>query len=76
MTMTTDNSKKLSAARGLVYALGLVASALSLAGLAEFDVVSGAFDLRPFNLYAVGGAVAGGITSALALVAVTFRWGK
>ena len=74
--MKTDNSKNLSAARGLVYALGLLASALSLAGLAEFDIVSGAFDLRPFNLYAVGGAVAGGITSALALLAVTFRWGK
>jgi hypothetical protein len=74
--MTTQTSKNLSITRGLVYALGLAASALSLAGLADFNVVSGAFDLRPFNLYAVGGAVAGSVTSALALIAVMFRWGK
>ena len=49
---------KLTAGRGVLYALGLAASVLSMAGLAEFDVVSGALDLRPFNLYAVGGAIA------------------
>lgn len=62
--------------RGLVYALALAASALSLAGLADFDVISGAFDLRPFNLYAVGGAVAGVVSSGLASMAVLFGWGK
>ena len=67
---------KLTAGRGVLYALGLAASVLSMAGLAEFDVVSGALDLRPFNLYAVGGAIAGIGTSVTALLAVAFRWGK
>ena len=67
---------KLTAGRGVIYALGLAGSVLAMAGMAEFDVVSGAFDLRPFNIYAVGGAVLGTITSATALLAVALRWGK
>jgi len=67
---------KLTAGRGAFYALGLAGSVLSISGLAEFDVISGALDLRPFNLYAVGGAIAGFGTSLTALLAVAFRWGK
>lgn len=62
--------------RGVVYLAMLAASALSLYGLADFDVVSGAFDLHSFNLYAVGGAVAGLVSSGLASAAVLFGWGK
>ena len=39
-------------ARGLVYLACLAASGLAMAGLADFDLATGSFDLRPFNLYA------------------------
>ena len=35
-------------ARGLVYLACLVASGLAMAGLADFDLATGTFDLRPF----------------------------
>lgn len=40
-------------ARGLVYLACLAASGLAMAGLADFDLATGSFDLRPFNLYAL-----------------------
>jgi len=51
-------------ARSLVYLACLVASGLAMAGLAEFDLATGTFDLRPFNLYALTGA-AGGVVSSV-----------
>ena len=53
-------------ARGLVYLACLAASGLAMAGLADFDLVTGSFDLRPFNLYALTGTAGGVASSALA----------
>ncbi len=63
-------------ARGLVYLACLVASGLAMAGLADFDLVTGTFDLRPFNLYALTGAAGGVVSSALASIALLRGWGR
>jgi hypothetical protein len=51
-------------ARGLVYLACLVASGLAMAGLADFDLATGTFDL--------GGVV----SSALASIALWRGWGR
>ncbi|WP_347268346.1 hypothetical protein [Paracoccus sp. (in: a-proteobacteria)] len=63
-------------ARGLVYLACLAASGLAMAGLAEFDLVTGTLDIRPFNLYAVTGAAGGVVSSALASLALLRGWGR
>ncbi len=63
-------------ARGLVYLACLAASGLAMAGLADFDLVTGSFDLRPFNLYALTGTAGGVISSGLASVALWRGWGR
>ena len=55
---------------------GFVASGMALAGMAEFDAASGAFDLAPFNLYAAVGAVGGVVSSGLAALALWRGWGR
>ena len=62
--------------RGLVYLACLAASGLAMAGLADFDLVTGSFDLRPFNLYALTGAGGGMVSSLLASVALLRGWGR
>ena len=42
----------------------------------DFDLVTGSFDLRPFNLYALTGTAGGVISSALASVALWRGWGR
>ena len=63
-------------ARGLVYLACLAASGLAMAGLAEFDLTTGTFDLKPFNLYALAGAGGGVVSSALASLALLRGWGR
>lgn len=63
-------------ARGLVYLACLAASGLAMAGLAEFDLVTGTLDIRPFNLYALTGASGGVVSSLLASVALLRGWGR
>ena len=63
-------------ARGLVYLACLVASGLAMAGLADFDLATGTFDLRPFNLYALTGAAGGVVSSGLASIALWRGWGR
>ena len=63
-------------ARGLVYLACLAASGLGIAGLADFDLMTGSFDLRPFNLYALTGAGGGVVSSALASLALLRGWGR
>ncbi len=63
-------------ARGLVYLACLAASGLAMAGLAEFDLATGTFDLKPFNLYALAGAGGGVVSSALASLALLRGWGR
>ncbi|SNT71506.1 hypothetical protein [Paracoccus seriniphilus] len=63
-------------ARGLVYLACLAASGLAMAGLAEFDLAMGTFDLKPLNLYALAGAGGGGVFSALAWLALLRSWGR
>ena len=63
-------------ARGLVYLACLAASGLAMAGLAEFDLATGALDIRPFNLYALTGASGGVVSSALASLALLRGWGR
>ncbi|MCT8999718.1 hypothetical protein [Chelativorans intermedius] len=63
-------------ARGLVYLACLAASGLAMAGLAEFDLATGTFDLKPFNLYALVGAGGGVVSSALASLALLRGWGR
>ncbi len=63
-------------ARLAIYLAGLAASGLALAGYADFDPVTGVFDARPFNLYALIGSLAGGASSVLATLAVVFKWGR
>lgn len=58
------------------YAAFGVASALSLLKLADFDAATGAFDLRPFNVYALVGASSGVGASALAALALIRGWGR
>lgn len=53
------------------YVLAGVGIAVSAAGLADFDLTTGMFDLRPFNLYNVAGLVASVATPFL----VFKRWG-
>ncbi|MCV2872812.1 hypothetical protein OEZ71_10955 [Defluviimonas sp. WL0050] len=47
-----------------------------MAGLADFDLATGTFDLRPFNLYALTGAGGGVVSSALASLALLRGWGR
>jgi cell division protein FtsX len=47
-----------------------------VAGLADFDLATGTFDLRPFNLYALTGAAGGVVSSALASIALWRGWGR
>ena len=63
-------------ARGLIYIACLIASGLAMAGLADFDLTTGTFDLRPFNLYALTGATGGVVSSALASFALWRGWGR
>lgn len=63
-------------ARGLVCLAFLAASGLTMAGLSDFDMLTGSFDLRPFNLYALTGTAGGVIFSALASVALWRGWGR
>lgn len=65
-----------TAVRLLTYAACAGASLLTLAGLADFDAATGAFDLRPFNLYEASGALAGLLSSALAGLALVKGWGR
>ncbi len=65
-----------TAVRLLTYAACAGASLLTLAGLADFDTTTGAFDLRPFNLYEASGALAGLLSSALAGLALVKGWGR
>ena len=70
--MTMDLTKY----RGAFYIAGLAAGFLALAGYADFDSVTGAFDLHPINLYDVmttGLQTAG---NALAALAVWKGWGR
>lgn len=62
--------------RLLIYVASFVASGMALAGMAEFDAASGAFDLAPFNLYAAVGAVGGVVSSGLAALALWRGWGR
>lgn len=62
--------------RGALYIAGLVAGGLALAGYADFDSATGAFDLHPINLYdalTTGLQTAG---NALAALAVWRKWGQ
>jgi hypothetical protein len=63
-------------ARGLVYLACLVASGLAMAGLGDFDLATGTFDLRPINLYALTGTAGGVVSSALASIALWRGWGR
>ncbi len=63
-------------ARGLIYLACLAASGLAMTGLADFDLATGTFDLRPFNLYALTGAGGGVVSSALASLALLRGWGR
>ena len=63
-------------ARGLIYLACLAASGLAMAGLADFDLATGTFDLRPFNIYALTGAGRGVVSSALASLALLRGWGR
>lgn len=62
---------KLDLSRLCVYGLGLVGSLAAFFGIADFDAVSGVIDPRPFNLYALFGAV----PSGLAGLALLKGWG-
>lgn len=68
--------KKWDKGRLAAYAAFGVASVVSLVGLADFDAATGAFDLRPFNIYAAVGASSGVGASALAAVALVRGWGR
>ena len=63
-------------ARGLIYLACLGASGLALAGLADFDSVTGTLDIHPFNLYELTGASGGVIASALTSLALWRGWGR
>lgn len=63
-------------ARGLVYLACLVASGLAMAGMADFDPGTGAFDLHPFNVYAAAAGISGVVASALASLALIRGWGR
>jgi len=55
-----------------IYAAGMGATALAVAGFATFDPVTGVFDPEPFNIYtAIQGA-----GNALAFVALALGWGR
>ena len=61
---------------GLGPAGSTAARGLAMAGLADFDLVTGTLDIRPFNLYALVGAGGGVVSSALASVALLRGWGR
>lgn len=63
-------------ARFALYFTFFVGSALSIAGLADFDPATGILDPRPFNLYALVGATGGVGSSALAMFALLKGWGR
>ena len=62
--------------RLLVYAAGLVASMLAMAGLADFDIATGQFSPHPFNLYEAVGSISGLVSSGLASLALIKGWGR
>ena len=62
--------------RLLIYLASLVASAVALAGYADFDPATGAFDLASFNLYAALGYLSGIASSGLAALALVRGWGS
>ncbi len=62
--------------RGLTYVAALVASALALFGVADFNPATGDLTIHPFNLYAAIGAMAGVVSSALASLALIKGWGR
>lgn len=64
----------MSIIRLLIYAAGLAASLLAMAGYADFDMATGDFALRPFNLYAFVSYAVGGVSSAVAGVAWLAGW--
>lgn len=67
---------KWDVARGSVYGAVLIGSGLAMANLADFNMATGDLDIRPFNLYGFMAAAGGAVSSALAGVALLFRWGK
>lgn len=62
--------------RGLTYAAALAASALALAGLADFNPTTGHLEIHPFNLYAAVASAAGLVSSAIAGLALIKGWGR
>jgi hypothetical protein len=56
--------------------LGGLAFLLSSFGLASYDATTGMVDLHPFNVNWVAAIVAGPLASAIAAVAVMFKWGR
>lgn len=60
--------------RLVIYLLGVGASVLAIAGLADFDPMTGVLAVHPFNLYAVGTAAVGGLSSMVAAVAWLKGW--
>lgn len=64
----------MSIIRLLIYVAGLLGSVLAMAGYADFDMSTGQFALRPFNLYAFVAYAAGGVASAVAGVAWLAGW--
>ena len=53
-----------------------LAFVLSAMGVATYDHATGMVDLHPFNVNWVAAMVAGPMASAIAAVAVMFKWGK
>ena len=62
--------------RFVLYVMGAIGAAIAAAGYAEFDVMTGAFDLHEINLYTLAGTVVSGVSSALASIARWRGWGK
>ncbi len=63
-------------ARGLIYLLCLGASALAMAGIADFDPKTGVLDVHAFNIYALVGTGGGVVSSGLAMLALLRGWGR
>ena len=62
---------KFDKSRLAIYALAGIGSAVAAFGYADFDAVTGTFDLRPVNLYALFGLSGNG----LAVLALIKGWG-
>jgi hypothetical protein len=65
-----------SIARLVVYAAGLGASLLALAGYAQFDAATGELDILPFNISIVATWCVTAFSNALAGIALLRGWGK